>query len=61
MSYSTQCSLVSPPTAEDEHKLIGSAKNLALRLLEAWRNLRLSTHQVQHALSTRVQIRLKPP
>ncbi len=40
---------------------VGSAKNLAFRLLEAWRNVRLSAHQIQHMLSTRVQIRFKPP
>ena len=40
---------------------VGSAKNLAWRLLEAWRNGRLSTQQIQHILNTRVQIRFKPP
>jgi len=40
---------------------VGSAKNLAWRLLEAWRNARLSAHQIQLLLSTRVQIRFKPP
>jgi len=40
---------------------VGSAKNLAWRLLEAWRNARLSAQQIQHMLSTRVQIRFKPP
>ena len=40
---------------------VGSAKNLAWRLLEAWRNVRLSAHQIHHMLSTRVQIRFKPP
>jgi hypothetical protein len=40
---------------------VGSAKNLAWRLLEAWRNSRLSTLQIQHMLNTRVQIRFKPP
>jgi hypothetical protein len=40
---------------------VGSAKNLAWRLLEAWRNLHLSAHHIQHMLSTRVQIRFKPP
>ena len=40
---------------------VGSAKNIAWRLLEAWRNVRLSTRQIQQMLSTRVQIRLKPP
>lgn len=40
---------------------VGSAKNLAWLLLEAWRNLRLSPQQIQQMLSTRVQIRLQPP
>ena len=40
---------------------VGSAKNIAWRLLEAWRNVRLSTTQIQHMLNSRVQIRLKPP
>jgi hypothetical protein len=40
---------------------VGSAKNLAWRLLEAWRNARLSDQQIQHMLITRVQIRFKPP
>jgi len=40
---------------------VGSAKNIAWRLLEAWRNVRLSTHQIQQMLNTRVQIRFKPP
>jgi len=40
---------------------VGSAKNIAWRLLEAWRNLRLSSYQVQCMLSSRVQIRFKPP
>jgi hypothetical protein len=40
---------------------VGSAKNLAFRLLEAWRNARLSDHQIQHILSVRVQIRFQPP
>jgi hypothetical protein len=42
-------------------KGVGSAKNIALRLLEAWRNVRLSTRQIQQMLNTRLQIRLKPP
>ena len=37
---------------------VGSAKNIAFRLLEAWRNLRLPSEQLQQILSTRVQIRL---
>jgi hypothetical protein len=40
---------------------VGSAKNLAWRLLEAWRNARLSAQQIQLMSSTRVQIRFKPP
>lgn len=42
-------------------KGVGSAKNLAWRLLEAWRNVRLSAHQIQLLLDTRVQIRFQPP
>jgi hypothetical protein len=37
---------------------VGSAKNVAFRLLEAWRNLRLQPEQLQQILSTHVQIRL---
>jgi len=37
---------------------VGSAKNLALRLLEAWRNLRLNLAEIQVWLSARRQIRL---
>ena len=40
---------------------VGSAKNLAWHLLEAWRNARLTAHQIQLLLTPRVQIRLKPP
>jgi hypothetical protein len=40
---------------------VGSARNIAFRLLEAWRNLRLSLADVQHLLDTRVQIRFAPP
>jgi len=40
---------------------VGSAKNLAWRLLEAWRNARLSAQQIDHMLSARVQIRFLPP
>jgi hypothetical protein len=40
---------------------VGSAKNLALRLLEAWRNLRLDAHQLLQMLNAPVQIRFKPP
>ena len=42
-------------------KGVGSAKNIAFRLLEAWRNLRLSLADVQQLLNTRVQIRFAPP
>jgi hypothetical protein len=42
-------------------KGVGSAKNLAWRLLEAWRNARLSAQHIQHWLDTRVQIRFQPP
>mgnify|MGYP001115230976 FL=1 len=37
---------------------VGSAKNIAFRLLEAWRNLRFRTGQLEQLLSARVQIRL---
>jgi hypothetical protein len=37
---------------------LGSAKNLALRLLEAWRNLRLGLAELQRMLNVRVRIRL---
>jgi hypothetical protein len=37
---------------------VGSAKNLAFRLLEAWRNLRLRSGELEQVLSARVQIRL---
>jgi hypothetical protein len=40
---------------------VGSAKNLAWRLLEAWRNLRLRSQQIRHMLCVRVQIRFQPP
>jgi hypothetical protein len=40
---------------------VGSAKNLAWRLLEAWRNARLSTQLIDHMMSARVQIRFQPP
>ena len=40
---------------------VGSAKNIALRLLEAWRNFRLTNEQLHHMLSVRAQIRFKPP
>jgi len=37
-------------------KGLGSAKNLAFHLLEAWRNLRLSTDKVQQMLAFRPRI-----
>lgn len=40
---------------------VGSAKNIAYRLLEAWRNLRLAPTALQRMLDTRVQIRFVPP
>lgn len=40
---------------------VGSAKNIAFRLLEAWRNLRLSTNQIQEMRDIRCQIRFAPP
>lgn len=40
---------------------VGSAKNLAWRLLEAWRNARLSSQLIQDWLSSRIQIRFTPP
>ena len=36
---------------------LGSLKNIAFRLLEAWRNLRLSSTAFQHFYSGRYQIR----
>jgi hypothetical protein len=42
-------------------KGVGSAKNIAFRLLEAWRNLRLNAADVRQLLDTRVQIRFVPP
>mgnify|MGYP001248360375 FL=1 len=39
---------------------VGSAKNIALRLLEAWRNLRASAQRMRHLLEARRQIRLAP-
>ncbi len=42
-------------------KGVGSTRNIAFRLLEAWRNLRLSLADVQQLLDTRVQIRFAPP
>lgn len=40
---------------------VGSAKNIAGRLLEAWRNCRLTDKQLHHMLTVRVQIRFQPP
>jgi hypothetical protein len=40
---------------------VGSAKNLASRLLEAWRNLHLSPAELLHMLNLRRQIRFIPP
>ncbi|MFN2249597.1 MAG: hypothetical protein ACK2U4_21090 [Candidatus Promineifilaceae bacterium] len=42
-------------------KGVGSAKNIAFRLLEAWRNLRLSLADFQQLLDNRIQIRFAPP
>ena len=42
-------------------KGVGSAKNIAFRLLEAWRNLRLQPLVVQSMLDIRIQIRFTPP
>jgi hypothetical protein len=40
---------------------LGSAKNIAFRLLEAWRNLRVDADQMKHLLEVRRQIRFVPP
>jgi hypothetical protein len=40
---------------------VGSAKNIAFRLLEAWRNLHLSAQQIQAMRDVRLQIRFAPP
>jgi hypothetical protein len=40
---------------------VGSAKNIAFRLLEAWRNLRLSPDDIRQMLNIRLQIRFAPP
>jgi len=40
---------------------VGSTKNIALRLLEAWRNLRLSGNQIQEMRDAHLQIRFAPP
>ena len=40
---------------------VGSTKNIAFRLLEAWRNLRLSANRIQQMPNARLQIRFAPP
>jgi len=40
---------------------VGSAKNIAFRLLEAWRNLRVSPQRLRQLPKTRRQIRFAPP
>lgn len=40
---------------------VGSAKNIALRLLEVWRNLRLDPALLQQMLNARVRVRFVPP
>jgi hypothetical protein len=40
---------------------VGSAKNIAFRLLEAWRNLRVSADQMLSLQDARFQIRFAPP
>ena len=40
---------------------VGSAKNIAFRLLEAWRNLRLSARRIHEMRDVRLQIRFAPP
>lgn len=40
---------------------VGSAKNIAFRLLEAWRNLRVSADRIQQLLDARRRIRFAPP
>jgi hypothetical protein len=40
---------------------VGSAKNIAFRLLEAWRNLRADADQMKQLLEVRRQIRFAPP
>ena len=42
-------------------KGVGSAKNIAFRLLEAWRTLRLNPIDFQQMLDARIQIRFAPP
>jgi hypothetical protein len=40
---------------------VGSAKNIAFRLLEAWRNLRVDADRLQQLLDARRRIRFAPP
>jgi hypothetical protein len=40
---------------------VGSAKNIAFRLLEAWRNLQMNPEVWSQLLDIRVQIRFAPP
>jgi hypothetical protein len=40
---------------------VGSAKNIAFRLLEAWRNLRVSANRMRLLLDARRRIRFAPP
>ncbi len=40
---------------------VGSVKNIAFRLLETWRNLRVGADQIQKMLAVRRQIRFAPP
>jgi len=40
---------------------VGSAKNIAFRLLEVWRNLRVTPDQIHQTLHTRLQIWFAPP
>lgn len=40
---------------------VGSARNIAFRLLEAWRNLRVSANRIQQLLDVRRRIRFAPP
>jgi hypothetical protein len=40
---------------------VGSAKNIAFRLLEAWRNVRVSADRIQQSLDARRRIRFAPP
>jgi hypothetical protein len=40
---------------------VGSARNLALRLLEAWRNLRLEAELLWQMLNARVRVSIRPP